>query len=746
MRPGGQLDEIRGDLQSGGFFRAWKDGGIVPIESMSGDECEIVVDRFQFKRAQRKRIIDSIEAAFRKSGRADLHLLSGETLCFSAGLECPYCGISYKAPSANFFVQFTGRSCDRCRGFGRMMDIDLDLIIPDKGKTIREGAVKPWTGIARMEYGDLMSFCRRKRIAVDVPFQELRESAKDLIINGDERFYGIRGFFRWLETKRYKLHVRVFLSRYRGYVTCPACSGTRFKKRGAPMADPGNNIADLYRMTIAEEADFFRCLAGESADEATSVLIEEINRRLKYLMDVGLDYLTLERQSRTLSGGEVERVSLTKALGSSLVDTLYILDEPTIGLHPRDSGRLLRTLQHLRDMGNTVLVVEHDPEIIRGADHVIDMGPGAGEHGGEVIFSGSLSDLESTAGSLTGGYLKGDFSIPVPDKRRVATQWVTVRGAREHNLKNIDVSFPLGSLVAVTGVSGSGKSTLGVDVLFNALKQGKGEPGEKPGLFSHLEGVDLVGEVILVDQRPVGKTPRATPVTYMKAYDQIRNILAAQPLAAQRGRTASAFSFNTAGGGRCEVCRGEGFEKIEMQFLSDVFVQCTACSGKRFTEELLEIKYRGKHISDILSMTVSEAVDFFADYPKTTVPLGILASVGLGYLRLGQPVNTLSGGEAQRLKLAQHIGIRKAKKALFIFDEPSIGLHPHDVSLLLETFEQLIGEGHSIVFIEHNPEMIKCADHVIDLGPEGGGAGGAVVAAGTPEEIARVSGRIQAMP
>jgi excinuclease ABC subunit A len=735
------LKDVRNRLLRSGFYRVWSEGQVKPIEEIGPGRWDIVVDRLHFKRQERKRIIDSIETALKQAGRADIHLPSAETRRFSAALECPHCHIAYHQPSANFFsYNSPAGACDTCRGFGRTIDIDLDLIIPDKNKSIREGAVKPWTGIARMEFEDLLNFCRRRKIPVDVPFKDLEEAQQNLIIAGDEKFYGIRGFFQWLETKRYKLHVRVFLARYRGYVICPACGGARFKKETLLWRIRDRNIGQINEMTIAEALAFFDGLSETPVDEAVSVLIKEIRGRLRYLMDVGLDYLTLNRQSRTLSGGEVERVSLTKALGSSLVDTLYILDEPTIGLHPRDSGRLLGTLRHLRDMGNTVIVVEHDPEVIRGADYVIDLGPAAGEHGGEVIYSGPLKGIGRAPESLTGRYLNGKLSIPVPKTRRKPQRFVEIRGAAEHNLKGIDLSIPLGGLVAITGVSGSGKSTLGVDILYRGLKQLKGESDEKPGKFAKLTGADEIGEVILVDQKPVGKTPRATPITYMKAYDQIRAIMASQPLAKERGYAASAFSFNTStegSAGRCEACRGEGFEKIEMQFLSDVYVQCPVCAGKRFTEELLEVRCRGKNIHDILSLTVSEAIEFFSTYRRITAPLRVLVSVGLGYLRLGQPVNTLSGGEAQRLKLAQQIGLRNAEKALFIFDEPSIGLHPHDVALLLSAFEKLVEEGHSVVFIEHNPELIKCADFVIDLGPEGGDRGGELTAMGTPETVSR---------
>jgi len=735
----GSGEEKRETLQQAGFYRLWKGGQLVPVEEAPDDRrWNVVVDRFHFKTKERKRVIDSLEMAL-KAGRGfvDLHLPGDEVLQFSSALHCPYCDIPYRSPSANFFsFNSPAGACPTCRGFGRIVDVDLDLVVPDPGKSIRAGAVKPWSGIARTEFEDLLDFCGRRRIPTNVPFRILTEKQKALIVGGDDTFYGIRGFFEWLETKRYKLHVRVFLSRYRGYLTCSACQGTRFQEEVLLWRIQGKNIAELYALNIEAAHGFFTKM--DCQDEAAAVLLEEIRRRLKYLMEVGLGYLTLDRQSRTLSGGEVERVSLTKALGSSLVNTLYILDEPTVGLHPRDSGRLLGILRSLRDLGNTVVVVEHDPEIIRGADHIVDLGPGAGEKGGRLLYSGPLKGIEQAVDSLTGGYLKGEFRIPIPGRRRKAKGFIVVKGARENNLQDIDVRIPLGVMVAITGVSGSGKSTLGIDTLYRGLKRLKGGAEEKPGGFDAIEGVENIRDVILVDQRPIGKTPRATPLTYLKAYDPIRALFAAQPAAQARGYTASTFSFNTPGG-RCEECRGEGFEKVEMQFLSDIFLPCPRCDGKRFSEEVLEVHYGGKNIHEVLSMTTDEAFDAFNGHPRIVRALKPLRDVGLGYLRLGQPINTLSGGEAQRLKLARHVGLARVRNALFIFDEPTVGLHPVDISKLLEAFERLLEEGNSIVVIEHNPEVVKCADHVIELGPEGGSGGGFVVASGTPEEIAHSS-------
>ncbi|HEX7503798.1 MAG TPA: excinuclease ABC subunit UvrA, partial [Syntrophales bacterium] len=724
------------DLRRSGYDRIWKGGEVRPLEEARGDASwDIVADRMIFRKEERKRIVDSLEMALRAGrGKMDVHA-GGRTRRFSSALQCPYCDISYRQPTANTFsFNSPAGACPECRGFGRIIDVDMDLVVPDPGKSIREGAVKPWTGIARMEFQDLLDFCKRRRIPVAVPWRELAEDQKRLVIEGDESFYGVRGFFQWLETKRYKLHVRVFLSRYRGYHSCPACHGARFQEEVLLWKIGGKNIAELYAMTVEEASRFIDGLASDALDEASALLVTEVGKRLHYLLDVGLGYLTLERQSRTLSGGEVERVSLTKALGSSLVNTLFVLDEPTVGLHPRDSGRLLQILKDLRDQGNTVVVVEHDPEIMAGADHIIDLGPGAGERGGELLYSGSLKGLMDAENSPTGSYLRGTFRIPVPSQRRKPASSLTVREASENNLKGIDVSIPLGVFTAITGVSGSGKSTLGVDILYRSLKRGLGGVEERPGRHESIEGADRVKDVILVDQRPIGKTPRATPLTYLKAFDPIRALFAAEPGAKEKGFTASTFSFNTAGG-RCETCEGEGFEKVEMQFLSDVYLPCPQCDGRRFKEEVLEIHHRGKSIYDVLQMTASEAMAFFTGQKKITKALQPLVDVGLGYLRLGQPVNTLSGGEAQRIKLARRLGLEKVRDSLFIFDEPTVGLHPRDVSVLLEAFENLIESGNSVVVIEHNPEVIKCSDYVIDLGPEGGDEGGRLVAAGTPEEI-----------
>jgi excinuclease ABC subunit A len=573
---------------------------------------------------------------------------------------------------------------------------------------------------------------------MDVPFQDLSRERQKGIIEGDKGYYGIRRWFRWLEGKSYRMHVRVFLSRYRSYTQCPACHGARLKPEPLHYRIGGKNLHEINTLSAKDAFEFFQHLSlNPFQEQAAGLVLQEIQRRLGYLVEVGLEYLTLDRQSRTLSGGELERVDLTTAIGSSLVNTLYILDEPSIGLHPRDLARLARILRGLRDNQNTVVVVEHDPEIIKESDHIVDLGPGAGDNGGKIVFQGSYRDLLQSPHSLTGQYLSGRRTIALPKPRHpVRGRSIRIRGARQHNLKGIDVEVPLGLMVCITGVSGSGKSTLAEEILYRGIRKKKGVAGEEPGACDGIEGVENITDVVLVDQSPIGTTPRANPVTYMKAFDPIRRLLAATEIARLRGYAQGTFSFNV-DGGRCDRCRGEGYEKVEMQFLSDVFITCPDCDGSRYRSEVLEVQYHGKNVRQILDLTVSESLEFFADTPEVSQQLEPLLQVGLDYLCLGQPLNTLSGGESQRLKLAFHIGQRRPPGALFLFDEPTTGLHFADVARLLGAFSKLIEDGHSLVVIEHNMEVVKCADHVIDLGPEGGDRGGWVVATGTPTAVAK---------
>jgi excinuclease ABC subunit A len=741
-------DEVRNGLRQAGFHRLLIDLAIRELDEIdkappAAEALQIVVDRFALRAQNKKRITDSLEQAFHYGkDRLNLYFPQDNWRCepFSNHLHCPHCDISYRDPVPNLF-SFNSPlgACETCRGFGRVIDIDLDLVIPDPGKSLTDGAIRPWINRARRTRR-LLDFCERKKVPTKKPWGELTDKQKQLVIDGEGEYKGIRGWFRRLERKSYRMHVRVLLARYRAYLMCPECQGTRLKADGLNYRIDGKDIAAVNAMSVGAAHGFFQALKPAGAlDQVASLILEEIRRRLGYLVGVGLEYLTLDRQSRTLSGGELERVDLTTAIGSSLVNTLYVLDEPSIGLHPRDSRRLVEILHRLRANQNTVVVVEHDPEIIKECDHIIDLGPRAGEQGGEVMFAGSYDELLKDENSLTAAYLSRRKTIPLPARQRkpLLQRAIKIKGARANNLKNIDVDIPLGMFVCITGVSGSGKSSLVDKVIHRNLKKLKEAPTAAIVDCDKIEGVDKISEVVLVDQSPVGTTPRSNPATYMKAFDGIRRLFAAADLSRLRGYTPSTFSFNVEGG-RCETCRGEGYEKVEMQFLSDVYTSCPECHGSRFREEVLEVIYRGRNIRNVLDLTVADALEFFKDTKEVSAALEPLRAVGLEYVRLGQPLTTLSGGESQRLKLAAHMA--KAKKAgtLFIFDEPTTGLHFHDIERLLWAFNELIEQGHSVVVIEHNLEVVKCADHVIDLGPEGGDKGGEIVATGTPAEIAKV--------
>ena len=767
-------EEVRNGLLQSGFHRIVVAGKPIDIQELADrpeaepETCTVLVDRLTLTPRSKKRIHDSCEQAF-QYGKGRLTLIfpdednkeetspapsrdegdvpSFTAVPFSDQLECAACGIAYQEPVPNMF-SFNSPlgACDTCRGFGRTIDIDPELIVPDPTLTLKHGAIKPWRiKAAQWERRELFSFCEQHNIPTDVAWQALSPEQQQAIMEGDDDYYGVRGWFKWLETKTYKMHVRVFLARYRGYFSCEDCRGARLKPESLLYRVGGKTLADINLMSIGSCAEFFAALKLTAYQEQVArLMLDEIRKRLRYLVEVGVEYLTLDRQSRTLSGGELERVDLTTAIGSALVNTLYILDEPSIGLHPRDSQRLVRILQDLRDNGNTVVVVEHDPEIIRETDNVIDLGPLAGEKGGEIVFNGPYTRLLKDKQSLTGQYLSGRLTIPLPQKRRPVRKKhrLAVRGASAHNLQDIDVTVPLGCLVCLTGVSGSGKSTLVEDVLYRGLKKQRGEPVGIPGAYRAILGGDQLADIIFVDQSAIGTTPRANLLTYTKAFDTVRRLLSQTELARVRGYTPSTFSFNVEGG-RCESCKGEGFEKVEMQFLSDVYVPCPECQGKRYRAEVLEVRYKGKSLTDILNFTVAEAIEFFGEQKELKRRLGPLAAVGLEYMRLGQALTTLSGGEAQRLKLATHIAKERSKDAdthgtLFIFDEPTTGLHFADIQKLLNAFDQLVEYGHSVLIIEHNLEVIKSADYLIDLGPEGGDGGGTIVAEGTPEEVAEV--------
>jgi len=736
---GASDDDVRSSLLRAGFDRYFSGGEIHPFEQWRlQDPLNVVADRVMLRAKDRTRIIDSLEQAFRfGDGRLDIWILPNKHFSFSNRLECAACDIAYTSPIPNLFsFNSPVGACDTCRGFGRTIDIDLDLIIPNPSLTIEEGAVKPWGSLEnhRFELKDLMGFCRKSRIKTNIPFRKLTSAEKRAIIDGTDNYYGIRGFFRWLETRTYRMHVRVFLSRYRSYNVCSECGGTRFKPDPLLYRLRNRNIAEIYALDVNRTLDFFQTIAPASTDEAGQMLLEEIRSRLRYLRDVGLGYLTLDRQSRTLSGGEVQRVALASALGASLVNTLYILDEPSIGLHPSDNHRLIRILENLRDQQNTIVVVEHDPEIIRRSDYMLDVGPMAGEQGGKVMYFGPTHEVND---SLTGQYLTGKRRIPIPKKRRKPkkTKWLTIQGAQANNLKNIDVAIPLEMFVCLVGVSGSGKSTLAEEILYKALKWVSSDPQGRPGRHKAIKGKTRLSDIVLVDQRAIGRTPRANPLTYTKALDTVRRLMAETPDAGKAGFGPGHFSFNVEGG-RCETCRGDGYEKVEMQFLSDVFITCPDCGGKRFKKAVLDVYYRGKNVYEILTLTVDQAIDFFGDQRKITGALQPLADVGLGYIRLGQPINTFSGGEAQRLKLSRYLKAGDSPKRLFIFDEPTTGLHFNDIDKLLNALQRLVDEGNSVLVIEHNMDVIKTADWIIELGPEGGDAGGKIVVAGPPGTVA----------
>jgi excinuclease ABC subunit A len=739
------------DLKRRGFSRLYQDGKTFdysqPESLLDVDFSKttyVLVDRLKMAPDIRQRLIDSVETCFRENnGEVILEVLEWATgngtspqekrFRFSEAFECKKCGIRYEDPEPKLF-SFNNPfgACPRCQGFGNTIDLDLDLVIPDKSKSVSQGAVEPWTKPRYRTYlNDFRKTARGRGIRLDVPFRDLTPEDRAYTMNA------VREFFDYLETKKYKLHVRVFLSRYRGYTVCPECRGSRLRQEARDIFINGRNIADVCRMTIYESHEFFSKLElNETQAEIAERILLEIQSRLRFLNDVGLQYLTLDRLSSTLSGGEAQRIQLATSLGSSLVGALYVLDEPSIGLHPRDGQRLIEILKRLRDIGNTVLVVEHDAEMMKAADHILDLGPGAGENGGYLVYQGTLEGVKNCTASLTGKYLIGELKVPIPKKRRTpGPKSLKLRNAAIHNLKNIDVEIPIGLTTCITGVSGSGKSTLVHECLFEAIKAALhgGDPSLGTGVIE--TGTKWISDVVLVDQSPIGRTPRSNPVTYIKAFDHIRDVFASTREAQARGYNSGSFSFNIPGG-RCEVCQGDGTVTVEMQFLADVELICEECKGTRYKSGVLEILYKGKNIYQVLQMTVREALLFFTNVPKITKKLKVLDEVGLGYLRLGQSATTLSGGEAQRIKLASYLARETSEKTLFIFDEPTTGLHFDDINKLLVAFRRLIEAGGTVLIIEHNLDVIKSVDWLIDLGPEGGDAGGYIVAVGPPEEVA----------
>ncbi len=761
------LKTVLRDLRRQGFNRLYREGRIYELsdpESLMDLDfsapLEVLVDRVVIRPGLRQRLADSLEICYREGsghglvevvGRADTDPAaapeSGESeaavgarFVFNEGFVCRRCHIGYEQPEPRLF-SFNNPfgACPRCQGFGNTMDIDLKRVIPDPEKSLREGAVEPWTKPRyRALRAEFKRFAQRHQIPWEVPYGDLLPRQKELINAGDEKFRGIRRFFDYLEAKKYKLYVRVFLSRYRGYTRCLSCNGSRLRAEARAVRISGKGIGEVTAMTVGDAREFFRNLRLTAYESSVAHrVLEELRMRLGFLYRVGLEYLTLDRLASTLSGGEAQRIQLATSLGSSLVGALYVLDEPSIGLHPRDNARLIEILKSLRDMGNTILVVEHEPAMIRSADRIIDMGPGAGEQGGQVVFSGDFPELLRCRGSLTGKYLSRELEIPIPPSRSSPdSRWLRLYGAEENNLKRLDAEIPLGIITCITGVSGSGKSTLVHQVLYAALKARKGEAPDR-GNYRRMEGDHWISDVLLVDQSPIGRTPRSNPVTYIKAFDAVRELFATTREARERRLSAGDFSFNLAGG-RCDHCRGDGTVTVEMQFLADVELVCEECKGTRFKSSLLEVRYKGKNIHEVLQMTVREALSFFSAVPRLTRKLRVLEDVGLGYLRLGQSATTLSGGEAQRIKLAFHLSRQVGKNALYLFDEPTTGLHFDDVHKLLRAFRRLVRAGATILVIEHNLDVIKTADWIIDLGPEGGERGGAVVAAGPPEQVAEV--------
>ena len=757
------------ELRSGGFNRLYQQGKIVEFstpESLLELDFTlpvfVLLDRIVVNADNRSRLVDAAEVAYREGGEVlyEEVLRPSEDgapeaiprrLRFSAAFECKTCHRPGKEPEPRLF-SFNNPfgACPRCQGFGNTVDFDLSLVIPDKGLSLADGAIDPWNRPKyRTWYTDLKKQAAALGVPLDVPWRELPEAAREMVLRGKGSFEGVFGFFAQMERKKYKLHVRVMLSKYRGYAECPDCRGQRLRAEARAVRINGKNICQATALTIAHANEFFAELKlSPMQDEIAGPILEEVRARLNFLDAVGLEYLTLDRLASTLSGGEAQRIQLATSLGSRLVGALYVLDEPSIGLHTRDTARLIHILEELRDLGNTILVVEHDADVLRAADHLLDLGPGAGEFGGKLLAEGVLAEIEANPQSLTGRYLSGQIAIPVPTRRRApGREKLVLRGAEANNLHGLNVEIPLGLLVAITGVSGSGKSTLVHQVLYRAVARalGQSDGSDPSSVFKSLTGVERLNDVVLVDQTPIGRTPRSNPITYIKAFDLVRELFASQPEAKRLSLTPGHFSFNVPGG-RCNTCEGDGTVTVEMQFLADVELPCEDCNGTRYQAKVLQVQYKGKNIHEVLGLTVKEALRFFVGQTKLLDKLAVLDEIGLGYLRLGQSATTLSGGEAQRVKLAAHLAqVRaanatakpsQASRVLYILDEPTTGLHFDDVSKLLTAFRKLIDGGGSLIVIEHNLDVIKSADWVIDLGPEGGEGGGHIVAEGTPEEVA----------
>jgi excinuclease ABC subunit A len=747
------LPDLFDRLQKKGFRRLLvgeeaREIAALPPDWSPGPSLVVLVDRITVAEGAHSRLAEAVEMAFAEgSGLAEARVLGGPLLRFSERFECAHCSRRFEEPQPRLF-SFNNPfgACSTCHGFGNLIEIDENLVVPDKTRPLSGGAIEPWN---RPHYrpilADLERFCRRRGISMDRAWTDLPEEHRRAVLEGDEEFRGVVGFFRWLETKKYKVQVRVFLSRYRGYEVCHACGGSRLRSEALIPTVGGLNIDALSRLSVHEARAFLSQLSFSASESPiASPVLAELERRLGFLCDVGLDYLTLDRPFGSLSGGEAQRIALATALGTGLVGTLYVLDEPSIGLHPNDTARLLEILKGLRDQGNTVVVVEHERAVMKNADYILDLGPGAGDQGGRLVFAGDYPELLRDGRSLTGKYLRGEIQVPVPAKRRKGTGLaLEVRGARARNLKGIDVRIPLGVLTCVTGVSGSGKSTLVHDVVCAALIKRRDRWERPVGAHDALFGSQYVDEVVLVDQSPIGRTPRSNPVTHIKAFDPIRELFARTPDAHRLGLNASHFSFNVPGG-RCETCAGDGQVRVDMQFLADVYLVCETCGGRRYKPAVLEVRYRGRTIDQVLELTVREALQFFSSQPRVARRLKALEQIGLSYLRLGQPATTLSGGEAQRVKLASHLLRRPGERVLYVLDEPTTGLHMADVAELLACLTRLLDSGATLVVIEHNMDVVKQADWVIDLGPGSGADGGQLVFQGTPEALAAHGGGLTA--
>jgi excinuclease ABC subunit A len=739
--------ELWASLARRGFARVRIDGEVVdlaaPPGQLTASEIAVVLDRVVIEERLRGRLTESIEACLREGGgRMEVDIVGGRPLTFTEALRCPRCAVDVERPQPLLFsFNHPLGACPECKGFGNLLRYDEARVVPDPARSLAGGAVEPWTHASGRWYQrELLKAARRHGVDADRPYGELGEEERRLVAEGDGKFPGIRGFFEELESYRYKLHVRVFLSRYRSQSLCPACGGTRLRPAALAVRVDGLTIAEFSALTVEAAAQRLRDLALSETEAAIAgEILKQLAAKLTFLLRVGLGYLALSRQARTLSGGEAQRINLANQLGAQLVGTLYVLDEPSIGLHPRDTTRLTDLCRELAEGGNTVIVVEHDRTFIDAADHVVELGPGSGDRGGELVFAGPRADFVKATRSLTARYLVGRESIAIPPGRRVGRRQLVLVGAREHNLKDVTVRLPLHTLVAITGVSGSGKSTLVHDTLYRAVARAFRAELAPPGAYQALVGLEYLKDVRLIDQEPIGRTPRSNPITYIKAFDEIRKLFAGLPRARALGLGAGAFSFNVPGG-RCETCEGDGFQKLEMYFFEDVYVTCAECEGRRYRAEVLTVKLRGRSIADVLALTVDDAAEFFAGQPTLDRRLRILQDVGLGYLKLGQPANTLSGGEAQRLKIAAELGARAAADVLYILDEPTTGLHLDDVKKLLGVLNRLVDAGNTVLVVEHHLDVIKCADWVVDLGPEGGEDGGTIVAEGTPETVAQTPG------